>query len=140
MAGIPADGHRDVPDISLNSSPDHDGYLYCTQVQTAASGGNYVSSCQATSFRLADGDHSDNNNLTVAGGTSFAAPAFSGLLAIIEQKLGSGGGLGNINPALYTIGRQCDHLCFGFPRHHGWEQPGALRHRFPQLPQLVPTR
>jgi len=103
VPGIPADGHRDVPDISLNSSPDHDPYLYCTQIQTVGSGNNYVSSCQATSFRLNDGTQSDTNNLTAAGGTSFAAPSFAGLLAIIEQKLASGGGLGNINPALYQL-------------------------------------
>jgi len=103
VAGIPADSHRDVPDISLNSSPDHDGYLYCTQVQTVTSGNNFVSSCQATSFRIADAGQTDNNNLTSAGGTSFAAPSFAGLLAIIEQKLASGGGLGNINPALYQL-------------------------------------
>jgi subtilase family serine protease len=103
VPGIPADGHRDVPDISLNSSPDHDPYLYCTQIQTTGSGTNYVSSCQATSFRVSDGSNADTNNLTAAGGTSFAAPAFAGLLAIMEQKLGSGGGLGNINPILYQL-------------------------------------
>jgi hypothetical protein len=103
VAGIPADNHRDVPDISLNSSPDHDPYLYCTQIQTASSGQAYVSSCQATSFRLNNGSQSDTNNLTAAGGTSFAAPAFAGLLAIMEQKFATGGGLGNINPALYQL-------------------------------------
>jgi subtilase family serine protease len=103
VAGIPADGHRDVPDISLNSSPDHDPYLYCTQIQTTGSGSGYVSSCQATSFRLNDGSNADTNNLTAAGGTSFAAPAFAGLLAIMEQKLATGGGLGNINPLLYQL-------------------------------------
>jgi subtilase family serine protease len=103
VAGIPADGHRDVPDISLNSSPDHDPYLYCTQVQTQGSGTNYVSSCQATSFRLNDGSQSDTNDLTAAGGTSFAAPSFAGLLAVMEQDFATGGGLGNINPALYQL-------------------------------------
>jgi hypothetical protein len=103
VAGIPADNFRDVPDISLNASPDHDGYLYCTQVQTTGSGTNYVSSCQANSFRISDAGQQDNNDLTAAGGTSFAAPSFAGLLAIIEQKLASGGGLGNINPLLYTL-------------------------------------
>ena len=103
VPGIPADAHRDVPDISLTSSPDHDGYLYCTQIQTAGSGSNYVSSCQPTSFRVSDGTQSDNNNLTVAGGTSFAAPTFAGLLAVIEQKLNAPQGLGNVNPALYSL-------------------------------------
>jgi hypothetical protein len=103
VPGIPADGHRDVPDISLNASPDHDAYLYCTQIQTAGSGSNFVSSCQATSFRLSDPGQSDDQTLNTAGGTSFAAPAFAGLVAITEQKLATGGGLGNINPALYQM-------------------------------------
>jgi subtilase family serine protease len=103
VPGIPADSHRDVPDISLNSSPDHDPYLYCTQIQTMGSGSNFAPSCQATSFRLSDGNQSDTNNLTAAGGTSFAAPAFAGLLAILEQKFATGGGLGNVNPALYQL-------------------------------------
>jgi len=104
VPGIPADGHRDVPDISLNAAVYHDPYLYCTQVQTVGSGSNYVSSCQPTSFRLNDGSQSDTNTFaSLAGGTSFAAPSFAGLLAIIEQKLATGGGLGNINPALYQL-------------------------------------
>ncbi len=103
VPGIPADSHRDVPDISLNSSPDHDPYLYCTQVQTQGSGSGFVSSCKATSFRLSDPGQSDDQNLTAAGGTSFAAPAFAGLLAIMEQKFATGGGLGNVNPALYQL-------------------------------------
>ena len=103
VAGIPADGKRDVPDISLNASPYHDPYLYCTQIQTAGSGGAYVSSCQATSFRISDPGQSDDGGLTAAGGTSFAAPSFAGLLAVIEQKMNTPLGLGNINPALYSL-------------------------------------
>ncbi len=103
VAGIPADGHRDVPDIALAASPDHDGLLYCTQVQPTA-GAAYVSSCQATSFRTPNVPSTNDENLiAVAGGTSFAAPSFAGILAIIEQKLATGGGLGNIDPALYTL-------------------------------------
>jgi subtilase family serine protease len=82
--GVPNDAGRNVPDISLAGSPNHDGYLYCS-----------IGSC-TTGFRDA------NSNLTVAGGTSFGAPTFSGILALIEQQLGSKG-LGNINPTLYSI-------------------------------------
>ncbi len=104
VPGIPADGHRDVPDISLNAANYHDPYLYCTQVTTVGSPTTFVSSCQANSFRVSDPNQSDDATfLAVAGGTSFAAPDFAGLLAIIEQKLASGGGLGNINPSLYTL-------------------------------------
>ncbi|WP_433965542.1 hypothetical protein [Tunturiibacter gelidiferens] len=37
------------------------------------------------------------------GGTSFVAPSFAGILALVEQQLGSvaAGGLGNIGPTLY---------------------------------------
>jgi Pro-kumamolisin, activation domain/Bacterial Ig-like domain (group 3) len=104
VPGIPADGKRDVPDIALTASNAHDPYLYCTQVTTDGSPSAFVSSCQATSFRLSDPGQTDNNTfVAVAGGTSFAAPDFAGLLAIIEQKLGVSGGLGNINPSLYTL-------------------------------------
>ena len=103
VPNIPADGHRDVPDISLDASPYHDGILYCTQVLTAGSPTTYVSSCQANSFRLSDPGQTDNGDFQAAGGTSFAAPEFNGLLAIIEQKLATGGGLGNINPTLYKL-------------------------------------
>jgi subtilase family serine protease len=41
--------------------------------------------------------------LTAFGGTSVAAPSFAGILALIEQKLGVPQGLGNVNPALYTL-------------------------------------
>jgi hypothetical protein len=103
VPGIPADGKRDVPDISLNASPYHDPYLYCTQIQTVGSGGAFVSSCQANSFRISDPGQSDDGGLTAAGGTSFAAPSFAGLLAVIEQKMNTPLGLGNINPALYSL-------------------------------------
>jgi Pro-kumamolisin, activation domain/Bacterial Ig-like domain (group 3) len=104
VPNIPADGHRDVPDIALPASADHDGYLLCTQVTTDGSPNAYVSSCQANSFQLSDPGQKDNGTFAaIGGGTSFAAPDFNGLLAIIEQKLGVGSGLGNVNPTLYTL-------------------------------------
>ncbi len=56
--GVPADGKRDVPDISLNSSV-HDGYL--VQME---------------------------GNLYASGGTSAAAPSMAGLMALVVQKTG----------------------------------------------------
>ena len=104
VPGIPADGFRDVPDISLDASNYHDPYLYCTQMFTDGSPSTYVSSCQANSFRVSDpGQQDDQAFISLAGGTSFSAPSFAGILAVIEQKIASGGGLGNINPALYTM-------------------------------------
>jgi subtilase family serine protease len=88
--GVPSDGARDVPDLSLNASPNHDGYLFC------ASGSDEDPTSCSNGF-LDSGGEPD-----VAGGTSFGAPIFSGILAILSQKLGSTG-LGNINPEIYSL-------------------------------------
>ncbi len=83
-AGVPPDLSRDVPDISLSSASSHDGYLFCVR-----------GSC-VTGFRGPDGQA-----LSVVGGTSVAAPAFAGILALVEQKIG--GRIGNANPQIYGI-------------------------------------
>ncbi len=57
--GVPADGHRDVPDVSLNAST-HDGYLIAM-----------------------------NGQLYVVGGTSAPTPSFAGLMALTAQKAGT---------------------------------------------------
>ena len=80
----PADGARDVPDITLAGSPDHDGYLVCVQ-----------GSC-ANGFREANGD------LNVFGGTSVGAQVFGGILAILNQAT-QFKGLGNANIELYAL-------------------------------------
>jgi uncharacterized protein (TIGR03437 family) len=75
-----ADGGRNVPDVSLTASADHDGYL----VQTGGS-------------------------TQVYGGTSVSAQAFAGILALLNQYLVSSGqnqtppGLGNANKQLYSL-------------------------------------
>lgn len=82
--GVPSDGSRDVPDISLNASPAHDPYLICSQ-----------GSC-VNGFRDA------SNSLTAVGGTSAGAPSFAGILAIINQATQSSG-QGNANLHLYSL-------------------------------------
>jgi hypothetical protein len=93
VTGIASGSYRLVPDISLDSSPNNAGYLYCSSDSTAT---DITGSC-SNGFR----DSSDEY-LTVAGGTSFAAPIFAGMLAIIGQKENSTG-QGLINSTLYTL-------------------------------------
>jgi subtilase family serine protease len=81
--GVPNDSARDVPDLSLNASGEHDGYLICS-----------AGSC-------VNGFRSATSNLFVAGGTSAAAPTFAGILALINQKTGTS--QGNVNPVLYGL-------------------------------------
>src|SRR5271165_6222587 len=81
--GVPNDGARDVPDVAFPASADHDGYLV------------YTSDGVVTGWN-------------VIGGTSAGAPAFSGVLTLLNQYLVSNGyqstsGLGNINSSLYPL-------------------------------------
>jgi hypothetical protein len=102
VPGIPSDGARDVPDVSLSASADHDPYLVCTQITLDSNPNTYVSSC-ANGFRISDPGYKDDQGLVAYGGTSVSTPSFAGLMAVIEQKLGTPQGLGNINPPLYTL-------------------------------------
>jgi hypothetical protein len=88
---VPPDSSRDVPDLAMDASDAHDTYLYC-----------YDGSC-VNGFRYTD------SSLTTAGGTSFVAPIFSGMLALIEQKNNIPKGAGNINPLLYALGNNATY-------------------------------
>ena len=77
--GVPKDSVRHVPDLSLASSPDHNGFYFF-----------------------------QNGHSGTVGGTSVAAPAMAGIVALLNHYLISTGihsqaGLGNINPALYRL-------------------------------------
>jgi subtilase family serine protease len=94
--GVPNDSKRDVPDISVAASPNHDGYLVCSEDD---GNGGIVSTC-TSGFRTGSG-----GNFTVVGGTSVGAPTFSAILALINQFLGHTppAGLAPVNPVLYSI-------------------------------------
>jgi subtilase family serine protease len=89
--GVPNDGQRDVPDISLTSSPNHDGYIICSQGSCV--NGYRKGSCVNS--------NDDGCTLNVIGGTSAASPVFAGIVALLNQKFGSR--LGNVNPMLYSL-------------------------------------
>lgn len=93
VTGISSGSYRLVPDISLDSSPNNAGYLYCSSDSTAT---GITGSC-SDGFR----DSSDEY-VTAAGGTSFAAPIFAGMLAIINQKTSSDG-QGVASSTLYSL-------------------------------------
>jgi subtilase family serine protease len=95
VPGIPSDGVRDVPDISLDSAAGNDPLLLCS-TDTAAWHQGQVNSCDKGFRDSATGD------LTYDGGTSFATPIFAGMLALINQKENSTG-QGVLNPQLYSL-------------------------------------
>lgn len=87
-SGFPNDGGRDVPDVALSASWDHDPYIICY---------NNVSCFDIF------GDPNNPN-----GGTSASTPVFAGILVLLNHYLVSYGfqaqaGLGNVNPTLYWL-------------------------------------
>lgn len=77
--GVPSDGARDVPDVSVSASADHDGYVIYSA-----------------------------GNFGIAGGTSVGAPQYAGIATLLNQYLIANGfqanaGLGNMNPQLYAL-------------------------------------
>ena len=77
--GVPADGVRDLPDISMAASYAHDPYIVISQGEAFG-----------------------------VGGTSASAPSFAGVVAMLNEflvrnQVQSKPGLGNINPKLYSL-------------------------------------
>ncbi len=93
---VPADGVRDIPDISLMSGAgaDNAAWLVCTdETGPNSSGVTITANCAAQS----DGQF----YFLGFGGTSTAAPAFAGILALLQEK--TAGRLGQMVPGLYDL-------------------------------------
>jgi subtilase family serine protease len=87
--GVPADGKRDVPDISVSASNFHDPYLVCSEDGDATP-------C-VSGFRDSAG-----GSFFAVGGTSAAAPTLSAILALVNQYIGNTG-MAPVNPTLYSL-------------------------------------
>jgi hypothetical protein len=83
VRGVPADGHRHVPDVALTAAI-HTPYLVCA-----------AGSC-------------DQGFLYGVGGTSASAPSFAGIMALVDQKMGGRQGLAN-----YVLYQQARAESFG---------------------------
>src|SRR5579863_10332428 len=88
--GVPNDGVRDIPDVSLFASSGFmaSAYIICEADQPFPHG-----SCSL---------NSPNDTFLPVGGTSVSAPAFAGILALVNQSTGSVG-QGNANYVLYKL-------------------------------------
>jgi subtilase family serine protease len=98
--GIAAgDNHRYIPDVSLFASDgfhSNSFYLFCEA--DAIQPGSPTSCASSGSFSFEG-----------AGGTSASSPAFAGIMALINQKMG--GRQGNANPVLYKIAATSGQSC-----------------------------
>jgi subtilase family serine protease len=84
--GVPADGKRDVPDLSL-----------------FASAGTLNSAYAICDSDTAPCTYSNGNDalMNSVGGTSAASPAMAGIMALVNQKMGSA--QGNANAGFYAL-------------------------------------
>ncbi len=89
--GVPGDSKRDVPDVSLFAS---NGFV-----------GSFYMMCE----RDASNGPCSTSNFLGIGGTSAAAPAFAGLLALVDQK--AGGRQGNANYIFYKLASKSGNTC-----------------------------
>jgi hypothetical protein len=102
----PADGVRDLPDISLfagalfnNGGSNNDftaSWTICSDSGVSGASNSYVD-CQLT-----NGQPTISTTTSTVGGTSTAAPTFAGMLALVSQSL-NGVRLGQANNVLYNL-------------------------------------
>jgi hypothetical protein len=94
VAGIPADGVRDLPDISFFAADGYlssSAYLICVSQDSSAYGTSQACNYQSNQEPVAQ----------EVGGTSVATPAMAGIVALINQK--SGAAQGSPNAGLYAL-------------------------------------
>jgi len=94
--GVPADGVRDLPDVSLFAAVNttsNNFYIFCLADSPSQNG----EPCSLTGANL---------NFSGVGGTSASTPAFAGIMALVNQSevaAGRGGRQGNANYVLYKL-------------------------------------
>jgi hypothetical protein len=100
VTGMPTDGRRDQPDVSLFASPgfNRSGYLYCQQDRNTSG----IKACDLT---LGNGYYDFHS----IGGTSASAPAFAGVVALVNQYQGAR--QGNANYVLYALAKKAGASC-----------------------------
>ncbi len=90
VKGVPDDGLRDQPDVSLFASNGAWGSFYLECMSDGSEGG---AACTVENDAIVQG----------GGGTSFSAPAMAGIQALINQKFGR---QGDANYVYYALARE----------------------------------
>jgi pro-kumamolisin-like protein/Big-like domain-containing protein len=68
VRGIPNDGKRDLPDVSLTAAASNDPYLVCINASCEPDSQGFIS-------------------FAAVGGTSASTPSFAGIMAIVDRKM-----------------------------------------------------
>lgn len=105
VTGVPIDNRRDQPDVSLFASAGFNGtgYVYCQSDQT-------ISGAATCNINASNGVL----DFGVVGGTSVSAPAFAGIMALVNQYQAAHSGTnrqGNANYVLYQLVKNSGASC-----------------------------
>ena len=94
LVGNPADGVRDIPDVSLFAANGVWGhyYVYCYSNSSTAGKNDGSEPCTGAP-----------SGWSGAGGTSFASPIMAGIQALVDQHNGFTTGAGNPDPVYYSL-------------------------------------
>lgn len=95
VPGLGSGGYRLVPDLAFQASTQNPGFLVCSDDPYAVQALGSTATC-------ASGPITSSTSHFLAGGTSFAAPAFAGMVAVLNQTQNALG-QGNLNPTLYGL-------------------------------------
>jgi hypothetical protein len=101
VPGVPQDGVRDIPDVSLFAG---DGFMDSAYIVCEADQLPFPQPCSLNSAF---------NTFLAIGGTSASAPSFAGIMALVNQSTNSLG-QGNANYVLYKMAAssaQTSHAC-----------------------------
>jgi hypothetical protein len=104
--GVPADGKRDIPDVSLFASDGPQSKSFYPLCQADAIKPGSAPSCVP--------DSTGHFSFFGSGGTSASSPAFAGIMALINQSqanAGKPGRQGNANFVLYKIAQTATNSC-----------------------------
>jgi len=101
--GVPSDGVRDLPDVSLFAS-----------VNSSSNSFYIICEADAGFFGIPETCSLKNFTFLGIGGTSASAPAFAGIMALVNQKMAAQGlspRQGNANYVLYKLAEQNGASC-----------------------------
>jgi hypothetical protein len=99
LTGMPADGTRDLPDVSLFAST---GDFPSTSLQGSNS---FYVVCEADAVTGTSCNKTGSFSFLAVGGTSASTPSFAGIMALVNQKNGR---QGNANFVLYKLAQMQD--------------------------------
>jgi subtilase family serine protease len=122
---------RFTPDVSLLATPNFPGYIFCTQLSELGDSGTGSSCAPGGSAGITNAFNL--TNISIIGGTSVSTPIFAGIVTLLNQELGSGG-LGNINPMLYSLAATPSNGAF-----HSVTSSNNLVYCTPNTPSVQPV-